>query len=961
MFKQLFKPKWQHPNPEVRQQALEELDASELEILQTVASGDKEPRLRCLAVRKMADLDSLYQLAEGDNNWEVKQLARQRFQSLLAGQLQPTPNLEQRLQRIDGLLQDQELCLFLLKEGKEPELRAKVLDQVKDEKLLAEVACDDNAAPLRLQAAEQVQQENLLETIAKAMRSRDKRVYRLVKERLDVLQEARERPLRLRAAREELCKRLELLLKANDWEGGDSAAEHPELQRLQTQWQAIDGEAEAEQAAQFQQLYQNCLDAWVHYQTEKQARSSLRNAKQGLFGGLQAIENELQQAQRIKTEQARELGEQIDALNRDWQRLDKLPEQEEQSFYSQFNQSYHHARSRLKELQHHTQIAEALEKICRKAERKVKDHKAVQRDTVKKLEQSWQAVERVPGAQGLVNPLQQRFSKAVDTLRKRRETQVAERETHLQQLQKNLDDLGRLLGEGHLHEAKPLAEDAQRLLRQLELTKAQQHEMESRLHEAQAKIRELDSWQRWGNTREREQLCELAEELAKSQDNPEAIARQIQEAQAEWQKLSHQDHSNALWQRFHDACQKAYEPCRAYFDQQAQERQENLHKREAVCEELARIERETDWKHPLDWRAVYQQIQAQRKLWFKLGPTDRKQRRQVNQRFDALLEQLDTHLERERQRNFHQRQELVNTARGLLEAEDLYAATEQIKQLQKDWHITVPASRKDERTIWKDFHSACDAVFERQRAQRRSHEDEQQQNLEAKNALCAQLEQLAEQGGEALLEAGAHLHKAESEWAALGMVPKKALRGVEKRFDKARQALRHARADFLAARARDQLAHLQARGEFCARLESLPLEQRATEQAAWEALPDLEDDTLAAALEQRFQAALAGGGDLDATALREQLQALCLRMELAAGIDSPQEFAQARMAYQVERLSKAMTGDKLEANDSPHAEGARIIRDWYLSKQAGALEDYAQLEARFAKARDAWYQTEQKD
>lgn len=955
MFKQLFKPKWQHANPEVRKQALENMDASELDILREVATQDSEPRLRCLAVRKINDLETLKELSqEGNSNWEVSQLARQRFHNALAGQLDSNASLETRLQYIREMQDNQDFMTHLLREAKDVEIRALVLEHVEDEALLAEVAQNDPASQLRLQAAERLQSEELLDQVAKQVRNRDKRVYRLLKDRLDALQEARERPLRLRAERAEICKRMELLLKANDWDGGDSAETHPELQHLRKQWDAVEGEPEADQQQQGQQLFAECATAWRQFHEQKVQREAIRQKKQSLLSDLRHIHADLSSAQQLKQDQAKSLQLRLDGLQQAWQHADKLPEHEEQNLSDTFSHQQHEARSRIKELMHHLQIADALEKVCRRAERMLKDNKVVQRDTVKQLEQAWQAVEQIPSAQSFINPIVQRFHQAKDTLNKRRETQMIEREANQKKLNDTMSELEKALAEGLLHEAKPLAESAEQLLGQLELDKSQYREIHNHLQEVNKQLRELDSWQRWGNAREREQLCELVEELINSEDHPENLARQIQNAQAEWQKLSHQDHSNALWHRFHKACQEAYKPCQAYFEEQASERRDNLSKREALCEELERLELETDWNTPPeDWRSLYQNIQAQRKAWFNLGPTDRKMRKRINERFEKALAALDKHLDQERQQNMSYRQGLLEEVQSLLEAEDLGAAIKRVKLIQREWHITVPASRKDERQLWNRFHSACDAVFERQRNERREHEQEQEQNLEAKNALCERLEQLA--AGGALQDAQAQIYKAEEEWEAIGLVPKKALRGVEKRFEKARRSVGEAQVQHQLQQKRAQLDDLQARAALCVQLERCTSEQYESTlsgvQNAWEALGAPEASKDLSKVQQRFAQACAGPVNSSAGTMalvQAELEELCLRMELLAGIDSPPDYAAARMAYQVQRLSQAMGGGKVE--QSPKREAEQVEKTWYATGPVTDVDLYPELETRFLKA-----------
>jgi hypothetical protein len=71
-------------------------------------------------------------------------------------------------------------------------------------------------------------------------------------------------------------------------------------------------------------------------------------------------------------------------------------------------------------------------------------------------------------------------------------------------------------------------------------------------------------------------------------------------------------------------------------------------------------------------------------------------------------------------------------------------------------------------------------------------------------------------------------------------------------------------------------------------------------------------------------------------------------MEVLAGIDSPPEHAEARMAFQVERLASALGERKGSTADSLEA----LVRVWCLTGPVPAA--YAEaLEARFEAARSA--------
>jgi hypothetical protein len=103
-------------------------------------------------------------------------------------------------------------------------------------------------------------------------------------------------------------------------------------------------------------------------------------------------------------------------------------------------------------------------------------------------------------------------------------------------------------------------------------------------------------------------------------------------------------------------------------------------------------------------------------------------------------------------------------------------------------------------------------------------------------------------------------------------------------------------------------------------------------------------------LQARWQRAQAGtGGDAAQTAAAERL---CLKMEVEAGVDSPPEAAQDRMALQVERLNQGLgAGDEGAAG---LAQVEALEREWWgLGRLSG--DTALALTRRFIAARDAAY------
>ncbi len=941
MLKQFLtrKPKWQHSKIDVRKQAIEELTATDIEVLLTIAKEDSEPQLRCMAVRKISDLDLLKQLMQ-ETHWEVKQLAEQRYLQLLAGLKAESPALQTRLAIIENL-DNTALLEYLLRESQEVELRLLVLEKVGRDALYGDVAEKDSAAEVRLRAVEKITSRSTLERVMKNSRGKDKKVYRIAKEKLDAMQEIEERPKRLSAQREEVRKRLELLRKLDDWETSGQ-----ELTRVGQEWQRLAQEAvelrivvDAQLQAQiqrFEQLFAECEAAARAYRDVQQAQAQVREEKQTVLEHLQALLLQLQQAEADGNLSALET--QLDNLHTRWDYSGTLPLPEEQNMLSRFKQLHKQAQQQITAIRHSHGIAVALERLCQQAEKLLGQKKAVQTKHLSGLQSARQAIEHLPQTNAHIVQLDQRFSQIYAALEARLAEQQQQRKAYQQALKEDLQALEAALEAGEFQKSVDLEQKVRDLLDLLgDAPKHSKADWERRLQTCHAKIQELRGWQRWGNSLEREALCAQMEALIGLEADPEDLAKRVKDAQTLWRTLNDGKQDKALWERFNTACQKVYAPCHEHFAQRAQERRQNYEKKRAVCETLLRFAQETDWKaRDLDWKAAYRFVQQQHKDWYQAGPTDRKLRKELDGQFAAAEVALEEHFSRERKRNLHQREALISKIKALEAVEDIQAALENVRALQSEWLVTVPGSRKEENQLWKSFQGACDAVFERDRQARQAVEHSLQGNQEAKEALCVQLEQLYNDL-EATQEAlpGAR-KKAEQQWDEIGEVPKKGLRKLEKRFKDAVRALERRYAGWQQQQQKAQLDLLRDKAALCAQLERLDSSAAVavleTVRSAWEQLPPLLDATLQQTLEQRFHTACAhaeGTAALPpATAeVQTQQRLLCIRMELLAGIESPAEDKPLRMSYQVERLSKAMGGGSENLEKTVEAEA--IAQQFY--------------------------------
>jgi hypothetical protein len=232
---------------------------------------------------------------------------------------------------------------------------------------------------------------------------------------------------------------------------------------------------------------------------------------------------------------------------------------------------------------------------------------------------------------------------------------------------------------------------------------------------------------------------------------------------------------------------------------------------------------------------------------------------------------------------------------------------------------------------------------------------EQQAHLNQKVAICEQVEALAKSEDEALKSASVQIKKWQTEWRGIRNIPKRSTEAIEKRFTTACKQVMTQYQTLLLAEKRQQMDLLQQKAQICTELEQVTGDNLdtlvETKREEWATLPTLADIKTEEVINQRFEQAcqIALGEPLQR--IEETIKArelLCTRLEIATGIESPPEAVEARLAYQVSRLSEAMSGGDVGSTDKL-TEIQEIERAWYLT---GAIprEKAETLQKRFDRA-----------
>lgn len=947
-----LKPKWQRNDPATRINALQTLDSAAPTLLE-MARQDPDAGVRQAALERLTDLHVLHAIADSDADAGVRTAAQERYRSLLAGKTADSPPLADRLVLLRAGL-EHELIDYLLQQAAEPELRLAALERIDPETTLAEIAAHNLHQDVRLAASERVNDPTLLEQIARQARNRDKRLYRRTRERLDALAITQASTAQL----ERLCAEMEQL--PWDGESGPHAGRFPKLEH---EWR------EREAAAQ-PELRERYAQARARFLAERQASANRRAQRLELIASLERLLERLQQESQPNEELTAALHQAAQDTPLAWSRLGPAHDAESRRLDARFQQLGHEIGERERTLQRDQSRADRLQAALREAEALLEQPSEVRDIDLKQLRQRWEALER-PESRPLASELQSRFDGLLDKLRARLQRQIQQRDQEWQALQDSVQALEAALEAGELQQATELNDQArEQIKRNIGLTRAQLTAIEERLQHCASRIGELRGWRRWGAHQAREQLCVTTESLIGLEIDPPDLAKRIQKVREAWKDLDHHEGAapKALWKRFNEACERAYAPCQAYFEAQNRERLQNFEKKQALCAQLEEFVAATNWEQP-DWREADRLHRRSREQWYKLGPVNRSERKALDQRFQLILQQLEAHLSVERAHELQRRQQLVQQVQALSESPELRHAIDTAKRAQAEWHPTVQASPRQEQALWKEFRAVCDAVFARRELEQQAAATERQSNLAHRLALCAEVEALVGVDAAQLSEARARLETIQQAWHSAGLAPKADQRSLEQRFDAALEQFAQHERFLKRVSKREIFQQLHARSRLCARLERLlalaPVDTGllAQDRQTWETLPPL-PTTLSTAMQGRFNAALAALTEApeQAPALIAQLeqnlerkQIGCIQMEIVAGIESPPEFAQQRMEYQVARLSASLAGS---ASKADHLHDPRLLQEEWCLIGALPADVEAELDTRFLRALDAWRQQE---
>jgi hypothetical protein len=787
-----IQPKYKSADPEVRLAAVREFGEGpatddERAAIVALAREDTDARVRRAAAARIDDVEVLAAVASADADEGIRAEVLERLAGVAA-----SANVAATALRALSVLRDQKQIGNVAKSSPLDTVRVEAVNQLTDVKALSSVARHATDARIAALAVDKVQDPAELLNIATKTDHKDAGIAAL--DRLESLRSpgagapgldrATLEQLGDRANNKSVGKRARAMVQAIDEaDAARKAAAEQQAQRVaavisdaESLGHATADPAAADRLAAIENGWRD-LTAGAAYDIPEAERARFETALSTVRSGIEreaaaraeraAREAELEAARGAKSAMCETIetlyGE--DALDRlesarsEWEGLAADPDAAiHETFAKRFQDACARARTRHENLQDMARTNARLDELSREAEQLAaqEDSPAYAWDAISR---EWRSLK--DKSEGLDEAIAQRYTAAETAIRERAEAKKAAAEKALRQQVSRIDQLIERVHKRAeaedltLKEADKAAKDLRTAIETpltvphhereylVERLKAALAALAPKLHE----LREMDEWKRFANAAVQEELIAQAEALAKKYDlekpdDMEKAAKELHDIQERWKTAAEAPRAQAqtLWHRYRQAADPIQAKAREFFAARAQERDENLKQKLALCDRAEALADSTDW---IKTAEEMKKLQAE---WQAIGPVPRPDTRIVWKRFrdacDRFFSRRNEDLAQRKEvwsANQAKKEALCARAEELAQSREWERAASEMRRLQADWKTVGPVRRTKSEALWQRFRTAADTFFDRYK---RRDEIEVESRQADREALITELEAL---------------------------------------------------------------------------------------------------------------------------------------------------------------------------------------------------------------------------
>jgi hypothetical protein len=279
------------------------------------------------------------------------------------------------------------------------------------------------------------------------------------------------------------------------------------------------------------------------------------------------------------------------------------------------------------------------------------------------------------------------------------------------------------------------------------------------------------------------------EELVQEEDINKSF-RELQELHRIWKEEIgpvDREHREEIWNKFSSLTKQMHDKREGLFEEIRAKEGANLAKKQSIIAGIEAIANENVTSHS-QWQQQIEKINALRAEFFSAGRVSSEVNEDTWSAFKNAVRNFNSNknsfykdIKKDQNENLTRKMALVEKANSLKDSEDFVTSTPIMKQIQEEWKTIGHVPRKFSDSLWSEFREACNAYFEKLKANRSEASAEETEAFEKKKEYLEQLREFKLIGDHKTdLDAiKAHIEH----WKTLGKVPVNK-RHIEGKFNK---------------------------------------------------------------------------------------------------------------------------------------------------------------------------------
>lgn len=216
-------------------------------------------------------------------------------------------------------------------------------------------------------------------------------------------------------------------------------------------------------------------------------------------------------------------------------------------------------------------------------------------------------------------------------------------------------------------------------------------------------------------------------------------------------------------------------------------KEENLEKKKAIIEELKALVDGSE-----DVSSSFPAFRELQDRWRATGPVPATAFRDINSNYQFNVERFYDKVKINRelrdldfQKNLEAKEKFCEAAEKLADNENIVNAFNELQKLHEQWKEFGPVAKEFRESIWARFQAATAVVNKRYQAHFEELKGKQKENLAAKEALCAKVEEIAAReisSSDEWNSSAKEIEAIQAEWRKIGFATKKENQKIYDRF-----------------------------------------------------------------------------------------------------------------------------------------------------------------------------------